>query len=304
MESLDIRKRPKTTGALLFVALLFLYTPSDGVPVFDSERAFTLLEKQCAFGPRVPNSAPHRAQLKWMTAELSKLKGAQVSLDSFTHIDKRRKSSLKLTNVSVVFKGKAPGRRLFCAHWDCRPWCDQDPNPNMRNTPVTGANDGASGVAVLMETCRLLSQSTPPVTIEILLFDGEDYGMNDDQWCLGSKRFAERIKKSDYNFAILLDMIGDKDLSIPMEMNSLNLAPQLTMRIFETAVKLNLPAFKKQNGIAIYDDHMPLLEKGIPSVDLIDFDYRYWHTTADTPDKCSKESLGQVGKLIVQLMYE
>jgi Zn-dependent M28 family amino/carboxypeptidase len=179
-----------------------------------------------------------------------------------------------------------------------------DPNPAFRNMPVPGANDGASGVAVLMEASRSLSTSPPPVTIEILLFDGEDYGMKDDQWCLGSKRFANRIKSSDYNYAILLDMIGKKDLQVPMEINSLTRAPQLTVRIFSIAEELGLKAFVKKKGIAIYDDHIPLLDKGIPAVDLIDFDYEYWHTVEDTPDKCSAESLEQIGTLILHLMYE
>jgi hypothetical protein len=291
-------------GAILTGTLLFIYVQSYSTQNFDEERAFSLIEKQCSFGARTPNSKSHVAQVAWMVTELSKHKGAQVTRDTFSHLDRKRNVTLNLTNVSIVFKGKLPGRRLFCAHFDCRPWSDMDPNPAFRNMPVPGANDGASGVAVLMEACHSLSVTAPPVTIEIIFFDGEDYGMNDDQWCLGSKRFASRIKGSDYNYAVLLDMIGKKDLRVPMELNSLNRAPQLTTRIFSSAEELGLKAFVSKKGISIYDDHIPLLDKNIPAVDLIDLDYKYWHTIEDTPDKCSPESLRQVGKLVLHLMYE
>ncbi len=291
--------RPAFLGLLLFCLSTTGWNSS-----FNEVRAFRYLEKQCSFGPRVPNSKAHKDQLRWMKKELLTHKGAVVRLDSFQHFDKKRDITLNLTNVSVVFKGKGNGRRLFCAHWDCRPWADSDPNPLFRNEGVPGANDGASGVAVLMEVCHSLAAKPPPVTIEIVFFDGEDYGMNDDQWCIGSKHFAKNVNPSEYSYAILLDMIGDSDLRIPMELNSLRRAPQLTNRVFDIAEKLGLKAFVKEKGLAIYDDHIPLLDRGIPTIDLIDFDYPYWHTVSDTPDKCSPQSLREVGLLVLHLAYE
>lgn len=286
-------------GSLLF---LFLALPS---PAFDGERAFRFLQDQCALGTREPGSPGHTRAKTFFESFLKTQKGA-YSRDDFTYRDSLRKIRLPLTNFSIRFKGASRERLLFCAHWDCRPWADRDKNPLFRAMPVPGANDGASGVAVLMELCMAFSEKPPVKSVEIVLFDGEDYGSpgREHQWCLGSKRFASRANPKDYLYAVLLDMVGDKNLLIPMEPLSMERAPAVVQKVFDTARLLNLSAFSPRPGPGVYDDHIPLLDRGIPAVDLIDFDYPAWHTTADTPDQCSPKSLESVGRLLIHLAYE
>jgi glutaminyl-peptide cyclotransferase len=293
-----------TNGAALAGSLLFLFFASPGAQVFDSARAFQYLTDQCNLGTREPNSAGHEKAAAYFEAFLKKQKGAYAR-DDFTYQDKARNKTLKLTNFHILFKGQGGKRRLLCAHWDCRPWADRDPDPAGRNQPVPGANDGASGVAVLMELCNAFSEKPPLLPVEVVLFDGEDYGKDQNQeWCLGSKHFASKADAGNYAFAVLLDMIGDKDLEIEREANSQKKAPWLMNRIWAEARAAGIDAFADRIGPAIYDDHIPLMEKGIPSADLIDFNYPAWHTLSDVPEKCSPGSLGIVGRVLLKLVYE
>lgn len=293
----------KTRGALLFGTLLFLLAPPSFGRDFDGKRAYARLQEQCGLGTREPGSAGHAAMKRYLETFLKAQKG-RLTRQDFTFTDKKRGKKLDLTNFILLFPGPGGKRILLCAHWDTRPWADRERDPRLRTMPVPGANDGASGTAVLMELCRLLSDKPPPVSVEIVFFDGEDYGQDrDEYWCQGSKHFAERARPADYAFAVLLDMVGDRDLTIKKEGNSLQRNPMLVDRLWRAASRLSLPAFLPEEGPFIYDDHIPLLEKGIPSVDLIDFDYPYWHTTADTPDKCSAASLSQTGRLLMDLIY-
>jgi Zn-dependent M28 family amino/carboxypeptidase len=200
---------------------------------------------------------------------------------------------------------------LLCAHWDSHPWASQDANPANRNTPIPGANDGASGVAVLLEVARLLKANPPTIGVDIVLFDGEDYAKANDLsgYLRGSKYFA-RNKPANYNpvYGILLDMIGDAELEILKEGFSVRYAPDIVQLVWETARNLNITQFKNELGQEVIDDHLPLNEVGIKTINLIDFNYpdathRYWHTLDDTPDKCSPESLEAVGVLLLNLIY-
>ena len=189
---------------------------------------------------------------------------------------------------------------------DTRPWADNDPNPAHHQTPILGANDGASGVAVLLEIAAHLKNNPPPVGVDIVLFDGEDSGTSGDNasWCKGSDYFAKHLFFSQkYSAAILLDMIGDADLEIPVEQHSKLYAPQIVSRVWNLAERLGIHQFTKKEGMAVIDDHVPLLRAGIPAIDLIDFDYPYWHTIEDTPDKCSAESLEAVGSVLMEFIY-
>ncbi|MBI3579516.1 MAG: M28 family peptidase, partial [Ignavibacteriales bacterium] len=196
--------------------------------------------------------------------------------------------------------------------WDTRLWADQDPNPANRNKPMLGANDGASGVAVLLEIARLLKQSPPQIGIDIVLFDGEDLGKtgNPESFSAGAKYFANNKAPGFHpRFGINLDMVGDKVLEIPREINSDRYAPDVMNVIYSTAKELNIPQFSNSIGEEIIDDHLPLNNIGIRTVDLIDFNYpdrsnKYWHTLADTPDKCSEESLAAVGQVLITVIYE
>lgn len=275
------------------------------VPGFDENRAFTLLEQQCAFGPRNPGSEGHKQCLDFLFKYM-KERADQVVKQPFMFTDPRTGKSYLLHNVIASF-GKGGRRILLCAHWDTRPLADYDPDPSKRGQPIPGANDGASGVAILLEIAELLKKSPPALGIDIVLFDGEDSGEEGvaETWCRGSTFFA-RNKLSSYQpeFALLVDMVGDRDLRLPQEANSRRYAPQLVDRIWKKARDLGFTEFTSDVGEEILDDHLPLLETGIPAVDIIDFDYPYWHTISDSPDKCSPASLGIVGTVLLHLIYE
>jgi len=188
-------------------------------------------------------------------------------------------------------------RVLLLAHWDTRPTSDMDNNPANSRKPILGANDGASGVAVLLELMRVMKGRLPKdVGVMYLLTDGEDLGPDLDEMFLGARAFMKDLPKPKPDYGILLDMIGDKDLKVPMEPNSLRYAGTLVREFYLNAARAGLKsAFPMTYGPVIEDDHMPLNEGGIPTMDLIDFDYAAWHTQADTVDKCSAESLGKIG---------
>ncbi len=291
--------------AVPFVILLSLSCLRGQVPEFDEIRAFEYLKKQCSFGPRSPGSSGHRKCLRFFIEELQKSADAVVE-QPFLHTDFRNQKTHTLTNIIASF-GKQGERILLCAHWDTRPWADFDPDPGNRDEPILGANDGASGVAVLLEIARILKQCPPPRGVDIVLFDGEDAGLEgqNDTWCQGSRYFAQN-KGYDYNprCGILIDMIGDKDLYLPVEGNSQKYAPELVDRVWTKAEEVGLSAFDRSVGFEMTDDHLELLKVGIPAIDIIDFDYPYWHTLQDTEDKCSPESLGIVGTLLLHLIYE
>lgn len=196
----------------------------------------------------------------------------------------------------------AKTRVVLIAHWDTRPSADQEIDPALRSRPIPGANDGASGVAVLLELARTIKAH--PVAknlgIRFLLVDGEDLGPDSDEMYLGAIAYSKSEgPRGDYG--ILLDMIGDKDLRVPMEQSSTALVPRLQKAIYDHAKTVDIQvarAFPSVVGDNIEDDHLPLIKAGLPTVDLIDFDYADWHKTTDSPDKCSAYSLGLVGRLL------
>jgi hypothetical protein len=279
------------------------------IPTFNGQRAFDYLTKQTSFGPRNPNSQGHQACLDFLHSEL-KLFSDNVRLQRFDHAGYDGEH-LSLTNLIAAFNPASTARILLCAHWDTRPRAEQDENKSRRNEPIIGANDAASGVAVLLELASLLKQHPASIGVDIVLFDGEDYGMEGDiqNYLLGSRYFA-RTKPADYlpRFGILLDMVGDAFLEIPKEESSVKFAPDVVELVWGKAKELGYTQFVDVAGEAITDDHLPLNEVGIKTIDLIDFNYpdqthRYWHTHQDTPDKCSAESLEAVGTVITHTVY-
>lgn len=277
-----------------------------GGPAFDSARAYRYLKEQCAFGPRVAESEAHRKALAYFLAHFQSL-GFEVSQQPFVHTDMATGRKVPMANVIAVIPGRERGRPplLFCAHWDSRPRADQEASEMLAAWPITGANDGASGAAILMELANGLKAKPPLQTVYLALFDGEDYGRegNLDEYFLGARHFAAHPPVGGFAYAVLLDMVGDKDLHLPMERNSLKQSPALVEKIWRRASDLGIPQFEPLPGPSVFDDHMPLQEKGIPAVDIIDFDYPAWHTQADTPDKCSAGSLGAVGRLMASLAF-
>lgn len=280
-----------------------LNTTSAGTPRFDSSKAWDYLNAQCTFGPRDPGSERASKCRKYLVSELKKYSG-KVREQPFSHFDKRSGRNYQMYNIIANFGG-AGKKVILCAHWDCRPRSEYDKNPADREKPIIGANDGASGVAVLMEMARLFSVNPPPFAVEIILFDGEDFGRPGEDWdyCLGSRYFAKDVKASDYSYGVLLDMIGDSDLEIKREYNSYKFAKHIQDKVWEAAKRAGVRQFSNSINHPITDDHLQLIEAGIPCIDLIDFDYKYWHTQQDTPDKCSAESLDAVGRTLVELIY-
>ena len=273
-------------------------TFNDGT--FNAKRAFAYLEKQCEFGPRVPGTAAHKEVGVYLFTELKKY-AAEIILQPFEFRGQDR--TIQMNNILARFGEDSNGKVLLAAHWDTRPFADRDPNPANRNTPILGANDAASGVAVLLEVARVLKSKPPPTQVIIVLFDGEDYGRTVSNMFLGSTHFAQHMGKWKADFGILLDMVGDRTLTLPMEGYSWNAARDLTEAIWRRAEELGLPAFQRRLGPAIMDDHLPLIQAGVPTINIIDFDYPYWHTVEDTPDKCSAESLEVVGRLVLDIIY-
>ena len=267
---------------------------------FNAKRAFAYLEKQCEFGPRVPGTTVHQETGTYLLAELKKY-AHEVVFQPFEFRGQDR--TIPMNNILARFGEDSDGKVLLAAHWDTRPFADRDPDPANRNTPILGANDGASGVAVLLEIARVLKAKPPPTQVIIVLFDGEDYGRTVSNMFLGSTHFAQNMGKWQADFGILLDMVGDRTLTLPMEGYSWNAARDLTEAIWRRAEELGLPAFQRRLGPAIMDDHLPLIQSGVPTINIIDFDYPHWHTVEDTPDKCSAESLEVVGRLVLDIIY-
>ena len=250
---------------------------------FDGQRAYADVETQVAFGPRSPGTEGHAKLREWMRSELEAA-GWQVEV--------QESEALGHPVINLVAKrGDEPPQIILGAHYDSRMYADNDPDPANRIQPVPAANDGGSGVAVLLELARSLPKDTVPVWL--VFFDAEDNGRIEGwDWILGSRAFVKNNVVQP-RAVVIVDMIGDADLNIYKERNS---NADLTEEIWATAQSLGYEdKFIPEYKFSMIDDHTPFLEAGIPAVDLIDFDYPYWHTTSDTPDKVSAESLQAVG---------
>jgi len=258
------------------------------------------LKKQVEFGPRIPNFASHKTCLLYLDSLLD-IYGDTVITQNFKTLGYGE--TLHLSNIIARFNPKKGNRLLIGAHWDSRPYCDRDKSPGNRLKPLPGANDGASGVAVLLEIARIISKWNPKPPVDIVLFDGEDYGKEGDNtfYLLGSKYFADHQPFS-IDGMILLDMIGDKDLKIYREGFSDKFSHSLNTEFFNTACKMYPHIFIDTVKYSMLDDHIPFIKAGIPSIDIIDFDYPYWHTIQDTPDKCSVKSLEIIGNALLEFI--
>ena len=276
---------------------------------FDGAAAYEYVRTQVAFGPRVPNTEGHRQAGDWILSRL-RLTADVIEEHPFTHVT-REGDTLELRNFLGRFNPDAQQRILYVAHWDTRPIADYAPDAAARERPILGANDGASGVAVLLGVAAALARTPPEVGVDLLFVDGEDYG----DWALredvliGSTYYAENLSSEVERplFAVVWDMVGDADLRIPQEGNSHDFAPEVVRRVWSTAERLGYEKhFIGRVGRQITDDHIPLQEAGIRAIDVIDLDYgpnnRYWHTQEDTIDKVSAESLQIVGDVAMAVI--
>jgi len=298
-------------------------TPAGGIApataTFDGTRAFTLLQAQCDFGPRPNGTDAHTKCLNWIVQQLTPNVDAAPSLQSFSYTSRKSGQTFTVTNIIGRINPSAKTQVLLAAHWDTRTYADQDPVLSNRSKPILGANDGASETAVLLELARVFHANRPSVGVEFVFFDAEDFAPvpgDYDEMYLGSKYFAQHLTDPKTGaslkptYGILLDMIGDKQLDIFEETNSVAQAPAIVQKVWGAAAALGYGGvFVAQPKYTIEDDHLPLLNVGIPTVDCIDFDYddpqhQYWHTLQDTPDKCSAQSLGIVGSVISKVVYD
>ena len=293
----------------LFLTLIFLGCQSN-VPRFDEDHAFSYLVAQCDFGPRNPGSDGYYACLDYFIAELDQ-SANEIILQDFSYQEQRYNKRYNLENIIARYNPDSEFQTVISAHWDTRPWADQEDLRQDRDQPIIGANDGASGVAILLELAKIMGENPPPIGVNLVFFDGEDQGVPgvNETYCQGSRFFAKNLPIPRPDEAINLDMVGDKQLVLPIERYSLEYHPKLVRHLWDRAKDMGLDAFIGRVDYAIYDDHIPLNEiAGIPSIDIIDFKYpnsyaNFWHTLNDIPENCSEESLGQVGDLMVDYIY-
>jgi hypothetical protein len=270
---------------------------------FDGHTALRYVARQVAFGPRIPNTPAHLAAGDWIDS-LLRARADTVVVQAFTHVAVEG-DTLALRNFLARFRPDDGERVLYVAHWDTRPQADRSPNLDDRRRPVPGANDGASGVALLLGVADALHRRPPSVGVDLLFVDGEDYGdfaLNRDV-LLGSRHYAATLGAERPLFAVVWDMIGDRDLEIYREGHSLSGAPEVVDRVWRTARQLGHGGtFRDEELYTVTDDHLPLLEVGIRAIDVIDLDYAPWHTTEDTLDRVSAESLRIVGEVALALV--
>ncbi len=290
----------------------------DEVPV-DGRLCMKMLEKIVAIGPRYSGSPGMLEQQTILEKHFTE-QGGKVQYQRFkarNPVSQQGVETVDMANMIVRWHPERTRRILLCAHYDTRPFPDNDPDPAKRKGLFVGANDGGSGVAVLSALATKFSEFEGGYGVDIVLFDGEELVYNNarDPFFLGSTHFAEQYaaasqKKHQYVAGILLDMVADADLQIYQEINSRRLAPRVVQQVWATAKRLGVAEFKPNARHEVRDDHLPLNRIArIPTIDLIDFDYpspqkreTYWHTTHDTVDKCSAISMAHVGWVVWEWM--
>lgn len=282
---------------------------------FNGDSAYAYVAAQCDFGPRVPNTKAHKACGEWLVQELSK-RGKVITQD--ITLDAYDGTKLEVRNIICQINPDTTRRVLLLAHWDCRPWADDDPNPAKRKEPVMGANDGASGAGVLLEAARVLSEKCK-IGVDILLVDAEDWGDSEgadsqNTWALGTQYWVKNMHRPGYRpmFGILLDMVGTKNAVFRQEYFSMQHAQQIMDIVWKEAIKSGYGRyFSTAQGGAITDDHYFVNEAGIPCIDIIDQNsvtgtgfFEQWHTTDDTMTHISAETLKAVGQTVVNVIMK
>lgn len=265
---------------------------------------FRHLETQCAFGPRVPGSAAHRACADHIARHLEAA-GGRVTRQRFLHTAPGLGAPVELTNILARFGPQREGGLLLGTHWDSRPWADQDPDPLARTRPVLGANDGASSTAVLLALADYLRERPPEVPLLLAFFDGEDLGREGmpEEYLAGSRYFAEHLASPFPEAAFVLDMVGSASMVLTVEERSRVLFPDMASLVDRLAVEVDASGYLAGTGPSVHDDHVPLIEAGLPALLLIDFRDPVWHTQQDTPAHCSPGSLAQAARIVERLVF-
>ena len=304
-------------------------TPAVGdtvsVPSFSADSAMAHIEGQCDFGERVLGTAAHDDCGRYI-AEAFRAQGCEVTIQE-AEFRLYNGSRHKGFNIIASTNPEASLRIMLCAHWDSRPWADNDPDPSNHKKPVPAANDGASGVAVMLEIARQIKLQAPVIGVDFVCFDAEDAGVpewdtsfsgsvNDEEasWCLGSQYWAKNPHRRDFEFAVLLDMVGGRGATFYKEQFSMYYAPSVVARVWAAAAEAGYGSCfpdDQSGGGAITDDHLPLNRiAAIPSIDIIDYRPAQrpgfcptWHTLDDTPQNIDPLTLKAVGQTLLQLIY-
>ena len=318
---------------LLLIGTAFLFIACAGKPkseekssdaisvhLFNGDSAYHFVQRQVDFGPRVPNTDAHAACADYFVETLQKF-GAQVEIQHGEAVlyDGR---TMPFKNVMATYNAEASKRILLCAHWDTRPYADHDKNPENYQTPILGANDGASGVGVLLEIARQLHLNQPTIGVDMVLFDLEDWGTpeffsgtpSEDTWCLGSQYWAKQAAKNGYkaDFGILLDMVGAPGAQFYKEQISTHYASFAVENVWNKAQSLGFGNyFVNNSGGAITDDHLYVNKlANIPCINIIQYNPYgntgfgdYWHTLDDTMKNIDKNTLYVVGQTLLEVIY-
>ena len=289
------------------------------IPQFNADSAYNYVAKQLEFGPRVPGSEAHKQCAEWFIDFFNDKADTVYVQDFRTRL--YNGNGIDGKNIIAAFNPEAKKRILLAAHWDSRPFADHDPDEKNWNTPIDGANDGASGVGVLMEIARLMKETPTNVGVDIILFDLEDYGapyylnlMTNDDWALGSQYWAKNPHIYNYRayFGILLDMVGAPNAKFPKEYYSQQFAPALSNDVWRIAREIGYSdCFTNELGHPINDDHIYVnVHARIPMIDIIHLEnnsessfYPYWHTVKDNIEQIDPKTLGMVGDVVVNVIY-
>lgn len=332
-------KKSKIMIALLIVALIagaaFNFLPSNKAevseteeiekvqpvgPDFNADSAYIYLQEQCNFGPRTMNSVAHDKCEKWIIQKFEQY-GCKVTTQKAT-LNGYDGTPLRSTNIMASYNPKATTRIMFCAHWDCRPWADNDPDSTNWHKPIVAANDAASGVGVMIELARILKGSSLELGVDFICFDAEDYGTPQwfegedpgDTWALGAQYFANNLPEGYApRYGILLDMVGGVGAKFYREGMSMQYAPAIVKKVWNAARQVGYGSyFPKDDGGMITDDHIPVNQTAnIPCIDVIPYypDCAQssfgptWHTIADNMDNIDKNTLKAVGQTMVQVLF-
>lgn len=332
-------KKSKIMIALLIVALIagaaFNFLPSNKAevseteeiekvqpvgPDFNADSAYIYLQEQCDFGPRTMNSVAHDKCEKWIIQKFEQY-GCKVTTQKAT-LNGYDGTPLRSTNIMASYNPEATTRIMFCAHWDCRPWADNDPDSTNWHKPIIAANDAASGVGVMIELARILKGSSLELGVDFICFDAEDYGTPQwfegedpgDTWALGAQYFANNLPEGYApRYGILLDMVGGVGAKFYREGMSMQYAPAIVKKVWNAARQVGYGSyFPKDDGGMITDDHIPVNQTAnIPCIDVIPYypDCAQssfgptWHTIADNMDNIDKNTLKAVGQTMVQVLF-